>query len=106
MKQGNHKIFLDRQKLYSLVNYRINGYSIYTLSELFQCDTSSVRYQLDKYGIRPLSQVFTIERVLAPIIYQSVPNEWNVIEGIRVNPGHDYKDYLKRANIPIQRYYN
>lgn len=106
MKQGDHKIFLDKEKLYLMVNYRINGFSIFTLAEMFQCDTSSVRYQLDKYEIRPPKEVYTLERIIAPIIFRAMPNEWDIIEGMRVNAGSNYRDYLTRANIPLRRYYN
>jgi len=99
MRKGNRKIFLDRGLLHKMINLRINGFSIKSLSILFNCDPSSIRAQCDKYMIQPLCQVYSIERIIS----QAIPkqeSEWGTIEGVRVNPGKNYADYLKHQYPP------
>ena len=95
MKKGDHKIFLCKEKLYLMVNYRIVGYSIQTLSSLFGCDTSSIRYQLDKYKISPPNNVFSVERFVSPAIAGAPRQTWEMVEGRKVNLGRNYADYFR-----------
>lgn len=103
MKQGQNRIF-DKQKLYLLVNYRLSGFAISTLSIIFSCDKSSIRHQLHKYSIPSPSRtsVYAIECIISPIIYRHQSSEWDYIEGMRVNAGSNYADYLARLS-PLRK---
>lgn len=98
MRLGDKKIFQDKQKLYSLVNLRINGYAHTSLAVIFSCDISSIRAQCDKYGIIPQGEVYTIERLVKDILPQFAPLEtkWRVIDGKRYALGKTYEEYFEQ----------
>lgn len=100
MTKGDKKVFLDKEKLYLLINYRLSGFAISTLATIFSVDKSSVRYQLHRFSIPrpPKTNVYSVEFIVSPIISKYQPSEWGVIEGVKVNPGSNYADYLKRAS--------
>ncbi len=99
MKKGNKTIFRNKEKLYLLINYRLSGFAISTLSLIFSVDKSSIRYQLHKFLIPnpPRREVYAIEYIVCPVIEKHQGSEWDYIEGMRVNAGSDYKDYVARS---------
>lgn len=104
MTKGDKKVFTNKERLYLLVNYRLNGFAISTLASIFGVDKSSIRHQLHKFGIpKPKrGDVYAVEFIIAPIIRKHQPSEWDIIEGVRVNAGSNYADYLKRLS-PLRK---
>lgn len=106
MEKGNKTIFRNKEKLYLLINYRLSGFAISTLSIIFCVDKSSVRYQLHKFAIPNPSrkEVYSIEYIIDPVISKYQGSEWDYIEGMRVNAGSDYKDYIARSKLsPLRK---
>ena len=95
MLKGNTKLFLDKQKLYQMLNLRRNGLTITTLAIMFDCDHTSIQAQCDKYGIHPIDEVYGIERIIAQVIpfYQS-QLRFRLVCGEKINIGRSYKEYL------------
>ena len=91
MKQP--KIFRDRKTLDRLVNLRINGYAVSTLSIMFKCDKHSIRDQLDKYHIEPWTQIYSIERIVSEVLPEPKESVWVMKGDYKFNRGHNYSDY-------------
>lgn len=94
MIKGNKKIFLDKEKLYTMVNLRQAGFATTSLSIMFNVNRSSIENQCDKYLIKPLDQTFTIERILSDVLPMPKESVWMVIDGRKVNQGKNYQDYV------------
>ena len=101
MRQGDTKLFSDRDRLCQLVNLRLNGYASTSLAIIFNCHRSSVESQLQRYGILPLDTIYTIERIAANVLYHLVPPEpkWEEVDGARFSKGKSYADYLKESQF-------
>ena len=94
MRKGDKKIlFTNPDKVTLLVNLRLNGWSLPSLATYLNCDKSSLRHWLNKYQIEPLEAVFSP----VDIAVITVNNNIEVINGVRVNMGHSYKQYLRTA---------
>lgn len=120
-----HKLFYDKQKLYTLVNLRRNGYAYTSLALIFKCDVSSVRHQCDKYMVVPEEEIYTIERIATEVItdlsgfttaeritahvlrqlkpYVSQPVRWEEADGTRYAMGKSYQEYLAEAGYPHRK---
>jgi len=105
VRKGDNKIFNDKKRLYGLVELRRAGWSISTLSILFNCDRTSIRLQCDKYGIIPWSREnYPIKNIIIPIIRPLADkneDKWVLIDGERINQGKSYKDYLREYKLRI-----
>jgi hypothetical protein len=93
MRKNDKAIFNNRLELTKMLNLRINGYSIDSLSALFSCDPSSIRYHCNKYHIVPEYEVMGIYRILSNSF--PVPDPlWIYKNGEKINTGRNYKDYV------------
>lgn len=98
MRKPYQTPFSNRNSLNIMLNLRLNGYSVRTLSLLFHCEKKAIRYQLQKYAIEPQEEsIYGIEKVLNPILVLKVPemNRWAYINGEKVSRGKNYTDYIK-----------
>lgn len=112
MIAAEKQIFHDKNKLYLLLNFRIQGYSLGSLSEIFHCDKNTIKKQCLKYSIYPigydstkLSQskknAFSTSHIVSLAL--SKPREkrlWAVIDGEKINLGRSYKEYLNSTLYP------
>lgn len=97
MRLHDRKIFLNKQKLWEMLNLRMNGYAISTLAIIYHCDMKAIRYQCDKYKITPPdNELYAVERIVSKTISKSIGN-WKFINGERINIGKSYKEYLEEA---------
>lgn len=53
MRKGDTKLFLDKEKLYEMVNLRLFGFSLDFLALFYGCDKSTLRSICKKYGLYP-----------------------------------------------------
>ena len=110
MSKETGTIFNDKQKLLEMLSLRSSGYSFNFLSELYNCDRTSLRYQCRKYQIFPLKnktikndkspEIFNPIRIWSSVLIQVAPfkvSHWKIIDGEKVNTGKSYADYL--ANL-------
>lgn len=97
MEKGNKKIFLDKQKLYTMVNLRQVGLATTSLSVIYGVNRSSIENQCDKYDIHPVGETFTIERIVGEVLPQPKESSWMVIDGEKINQGKTYKEYLEES---------
>lgn len=99
MKQGDKKLFLDRDKLTQMINLRRNGLTVTTLAIMFGCDYSSIRAQCDKYGIVPrVDVIYGIERIIAQIIPHYIQSKtFKVVNGEKINLGKSYAEYVTES---------
>ena len=75
-----------------MVKLRRTGYSIDSLAQFFGADKSSIRHQLHKYGIIPLSEnVISVPRIVLNIVKNF---KWKLLDGEWVCKEKSYKDYL------------
>lgn len=98
MRQGDTKLFKDKQKLYKMVNLRRNGWAFTSLELIFGCSRISIQDQCKKYQIYPLNEVFTIERIISKSFPKADPNErkWAMIGDNKVCLGRTYKEYQEK----------
>lgn len=99
------KLFRDRRALDTMVNLRLSGWSLASLEVIHNCDKSSIKNQLEKYGVRPQVPIFSLVQIITPILMKefSKPPIWKVIDGERIRIGKSYDDYLleqKKRNFP------
>lgn len=93
MRINDKKVFLDKEKLYQMINLRLNGIAVSSLALFFNVDRSSISYQCDKYLIEPNDEVYTLERIISKVLPK--PDlTFKVINGERINLGRSYKEYL------------
>lgn len=97
MVHGNKKIFLDRDKLTQMLNLRINGFATTSLSVIFGVNRSSIENQCDKYWVKPLDEVITIERIVSNVLPPPKKSHWIVVDGERINQGKSYREYLEES---------
>lgn len=105
MEQGNKKVFNDKEKLYRMVNLRINGFATNSLAVIFNVDRDSIEKQLEKYRIKPKTnpdpwypkrkEVFNIERIVLQALPKPEYSQWYIVDGQRFNKGKNYVDYIK-----------
>lgn len=111
LKKIGKFVFSDPSKLLEMLNLRRAGWTFVSLSEYYNCDRTSLRYQCRKYQIFPHKTVFTfdphhlevfdpkrITRTILLTIYPKEDEKWTLIDGERVNLGRSYTDYLKRVS--------
>lgn len=83
-------VFKDANKLYEMAMLRRAGWAISNLSELFNCDRTSLRFQCRKYVIIPIPDVqFEMKRVVRNTL-ASMP------EFLVQNRPKMYRDYLPK----------
>ncbi len=70
MKTERIHPFKDRLKLTEMLNLRLNGYSVYSLGYLYNCNRKSIEFQCNKYDVVPVDQVYRIERLVAKFFPQ------------------------------------
>lgn len=95
MVKGNTKLFLDKPKLYQMVNLRINGLSYVSLAEIFGCDWTSIKYLCHLYYIKPQTQVFGISNIITQIIPKPEALTYKIVNGEKINLGKSYKEYVR-----------
>ena len=103
VKKSGAFVFKDNRKLYEAMLLRRAGWSLNALAHLYDCDRTSLRYQVRRFCIFPLEgEVFVPERIVKRIIFEIKPKEieWTIIDGERVSLGKSYQDYLKEAQFP------
>jgi hypothetical protein len=102
MRTGDKKLFLDKDRLYKMINLRMNGYAYTTLAGIFHCDISSVRHQCKKYEIQPVEPIYSLERIVSDILEETEPNEieWEIMYGEKISKGKTYEEYLAAAGYP------
>ncbi len=96
------------EKLLEMLALRRAGFSFDFLSELYNCDRTTLRYQCRKYQIFPVKTVFirndkspeiyNPKRIIKKIIEELYPeriSNWTIVDGERINTGKSYADYLK-----------
>lgn len=96
MKLGNIKLFRDKFLLSEMLALRYNGWSFTSIAFLFSCDRKSIENQCRKYGIKPMEDVYTIERISNSAIKDLSENKWVERNGEKINKGMSYEDYLKK----------
>lgn len=108
-KRSGVFIFKDHTKLIEMLGLRRIGWTFMSLSELYNCDRTSLRYQCRKYKVFPQktifiknsNEVFDPRRILSNVIVEFFPKEssrWIIIDGERINAGKSYKEYLKKGD--------
>lgn len=110
MQKGDKKIFIDKGKLLFLINLRRVGYSVSTLSLLFDADRASIRTQFEKYGIPEPDEKYMLADIVAFFTNsRNAPQRRYFLDstGTKVNVGKTYKEYLaieaKKQNIPVEQ---
>lgn len=99
MRLNDKKIFLDKSKLYEMLNLRRSGYALTTLAIMYDCDISSIRYQCDKFYVQPIDETYTLERIISQVLPKPEPVTYKVVNNERINLGKSYAEYL----IPIEK---
>lgn len=92
--------FADRNNLNIMLNLRLNGYSIRTLSLLFHCDKDSIEHHTIRYGIEPMTDtIFSLTSLLRSLLLITPQelNRWHYIRGEKINRGKTYAEYLADA---------
>lgn len=105
MIKGGKKTFLDKSKLYTLVNLRLNGFSVYFLADMFSVDRSAIEYQLDKYRIQKPEQIYNIPSIISRAIVATSPiplPRFELVDGESICVGRSYKEYLANYS-PIKK---
>lgn len=108
-KKSGEFVFKDRNKLLEMLSLRRQGWTFVSLSELYNCDRTSLRYQCRKYQIFPdktkfiknSNEVFSPDKILTSVIITLYPREkknWTIIDGERVNLGKSYAEYLQEIS--------
>lgn len=106
MRKNDKKLFLNKRKLWDMLNYRLNGYGISTLSLMYHCDAKAIRYQCEKYKIEPKGNVYVVERIVSKVAPKAAGN-WKIVNNEWINQGKSYKDYMEEAksrNYPEAKY--
>lgn len=112
MRKPRTAISKDPQILFEILNLRLAGWTFVAISELYNCDRTSLRYQCRKYQIFPLkkiyiknsNEVFDPKRISSFILSQIYPqpvSHWTIIEGEKINVGKSYAEYV--AFSPYKR---
>lgn len=97
--------FGNRVKRDLLINLRLFGYSVDSLAMVFHCDKKAVRNQCDRFFILPEREIFSINKEMGRIFKQQPEGRnWKVLDGEKVNMGHSYADYLKKAKATSPLY--
>lgn len=97
MKQGDSKLFKNRQMLCNMLTFRVQGWSLISLSLLYDCDRTSISFQCVKYDAFPLNDVYSIERItknILPTLAGIETKKWREVDGERVCVGKSYQEYL------------
>lgn len=95
MKKGNKKIFVrDKDLLSQMLALRYYGYALTSLANMFGCDRTSISHHCKMFHIRPVEQVYTIERIVSQIIPKEQPTTYKIVNGERINLGKSYAEYL------------
>lgn len=99
MRKNDKKVFLNKEKLTEMLNLRINGYAIRSLATKYGVDTSSIRYQCDKYLINPMDEeVYDVGRIVSQVLPQ--PRQtYKIVSGEKINLGKSYTEYLEASGI-------
>jgi hypothetical protein len=106
IKKSYNFISKDIDNLLEMLQLRQSGWTFTSLSERYNCDRTSLRYQCRKYQIFPnktifkrnSNEVFDPKRIAGEIIvvvYPQPQSNWIEINGERINTGRDYADYLQ-----------
>ncbi len=94
-------IFDDKNKINKLVNLRLSGYSLVSLSYLFGVHYTDLIYQFRKYNIKLENtrntegrEVYDIPRITSGLIPRLPEDRWFIIDGEKFNRGKSYAEYL------------
>ncbi len=99
MKKGNKKIFLNKPRLYQMLNLRRNGLALTSLAVIYNCDRTSVAYHCKEYQIAPIDEeVYDLERIISQILPKAPQPTFKIVNGERINLGKTYKEYLVHAH--------
>lgn len=83
-----------------MLNLRLQGFSMDSLSLVFGCDKKAIRYQLKKYGTIPWEPVvnpFDANKKLMEDKLKGKIEEdsrWKIVDGEKINRGKSYAEYL------------
>lgn len=102
MVRGNIKVFKDRFLLSDLLALRSYGWSVYSLSRLYQVDRKSIEEWCNRYQVHPIV-VFTIERIALAGLPKPKKEIWKIIAGENVAIGKTYDEYLKAQGYPPRK---
>ena len=98
-------IFDDKNKINKLVNLRLSGYSLVSLSYLFGVHYTDLIYQFRKYNIKFENtrntegrEIYDIPRIVSRLIPPDKEDVWMIIDGEKINRGRSYADYLKLSH--------
>lgn len=94
MRKNDKKIFLDKRKLTSLLNLRLNGFSLTSLAYLYSCDVMTILYRCRQHQVEPQDQVYDIQRIIKLVLPSPQPLTYKMVNGERINLGKSYKEYL------------
>ena len=95
MRKGDNKLFLDLDKLSTMLNLRRCGTAYDTLALYYQCDRTSIEEQCKKYGVYPEIEVLGVRAVVKLFLDDiDKDNLWEVDNGMKYNKGRTYEDYL------------
>lgn len=99
MPQGGKKTFLNKQKLYNMIQLRRSGLSYYSLGLFFNCSRKAVEAQCKKYGVEIYLHPIRIERIVLHIVNpnngKKQKQSFRIEAGEKINIGKSYKEYLK-----------
>lgn len=110
MKKPYTFISKDKDNLIEMLNLRKSGWTFVALSQLYDCDRTTLRYQCRKYQVFPIkklhiknsSEVFDPKRIALHIIhelYPTVQTNWTIIQGEKINKGKSYAEYLAERSL-------
>lgn len=105
MRKTRTSISKDKDTLLEILTLRRAGWTFVSLSELYNCDRTSLRYQCRKYKIFPTkkiyiknsNEVFDPKRIAVHVLHQLYPivlSSWTVVDGEKINTGKTYAEYL------------
>ncbi len=98
MQKGNTKLFINKAKLYEMVNLRICGWAQTSLAMRYSCDRDTIQQQCRKFDIdNEEHDIFNIERIIASVIPKKEEDRFIDFGVIKICKGRDYIDYFKRA---------
>ena len=67
MRKNDKKKFLDKTKLYEMLQLRRIGFSYNILSLMFDVDRTSLSYQCDRYQIKP-TEVYNFKGIVSKFL--------------------------------------
>jgi len=97
MRLHDKKLFADKEKLGFMLYLRYQGLALTTLAAFFGCDISSIRFQCDKFHVKPHGDVYTFERIINQILPNIKPASYKLINGEKINIGKSYEEYIKEG---------